>query len=933
MSITIEKVEQILPEELASIFKADPQHAPKAITSSNHFSDWFQAAGIPFFKNYTDHSERHSLEVFSSAIEFIDKSSFDIITAEDLSTLLCSSYCHDCGMHLTEDQFLRLVNPSHTKLYNKIDKVNWPESWQSYIQEAKRFNQSTLISIFGDIEPIPTLPSNILDFTDRQRLLIGEFLRRNHPRLAHDIALGLDENLSLPQMLLGFDIRIRDLIGYVARSHGMNLRDTFPYINSEFDIRDFNRIHIVYLMGLIRLADYAQIQATRAPSLRTRIHPIKSPISQREWRVHQSVVNITRTHDDPEALLIDSRPTNVSDFLRVKGWLTDLQSEMDKTWAVLGEIYGRQGVSGLDRLNLSVRRIRSNILENFNSPDFVPESISFKVAETEMLSLLLSPLYGDHPGYGVRELIQNARDAVIEAKALDVPHLRKDVGEINIYFDIRESEAIFRIVDNGVGMDVNVLKNYFLNAGASYRASRSWQSDYVNEDGHSTIARSGRFGVGALAAFLIGPKISVRTRRWNSADGAGFAFTAGLHDKEIEIKPQNCDIGCEVKIETDLSRAEKIGRYLTNHKDYYSFDDLSPRVSLHFLRSGTKEESVRIGEKHANPVNTFNTTKFRNVRWGIAEERVDRPNFVNGIAVRQIDGSTPYTQIDSLYRFGEIFNSLSFNKDRLFYGESSIKRRGYFWITFEDPDAFAPLNLSRTQFNSFDRDVTDNIDDYLFSSFVNSVVSNESDVRSMKDFKVTESDSPYVYFNRGTFIFRGSDFIPYDYDMVRAIGIKSVINIGKSYDSSEEVNANFRDLWFTCRGAAPTSPSTLSHDLRETRALVEYGDYDYIVKILPVKTAESLKKLVKPTRWMVDLVRDSERIKRPGGQHAVLEFGKRVNDLYERVVSVARTINSGVLDAYHSETSEFSFENYREKAETKGCFADRWTNFFPSPKA
>ncbi|TPI28194.1 hypothetical protein FJ414_27705 [Mesorhizobium sp. B3-1-6] len=931
MSITIETVEKIIPDEIFSLFKSDAQYAPSAITAANRFSEWFKVSGIPFFKNYTDHSERHSLEVFSSAMEFISRDSFPVVSAEDISVLLCSCFCHDCGMHLTEKQFLKLVNENHIKIYNKIDKITWPSLWKNFVQEAKRFNQDTLISIFGDIEPIPNLPSNILDFTDRQRLLVGEFLRRNHPQLAHDIALGLSEYLSLPQMLPGFDNRIRDLIGYIARSHGMDLRTTFPYIGSEFDIRDFNRIHIVYLMGLIRLADYAQIQATRAPTLRT-IHPIKSPISQREWRVHQSVINITRTHDDPDAILIDSRPSNVSDFLRVKGWLTDLQSEMDKTWAVLGEVYGRQEASRLDRLHLSVRRIRSNVLENFASPDFVPDSISFKVAETEMLSLLLSPLYGDHPGYGVRELLQNARDAVIEAKALDTPHLKKEIGKIDVFLNVNESTASFRIVDNGVGMDIDILKNYFLNAGASYRTSKSWQATYVDDDGHSTIARSGRFGVGALAAFLIGPKISVKTRRWNANDAMGHEFSAGLHDKEIEIKPAKRDIGCEIEIETDSHRAGKLYAYLKDHKHYYSFDKSSPRVDIHLSEDGD-EEIIHVDENNSDPINTFNTNKFKNVRWGLSNERVDRPDFVNGIAVRQISDSGPYSSIDSLYGLGELFNSLSFDKDRAYYGDSSIKRRKKFWLTLEDPDAFAPLNLSRTQFSSFDQEITDHIDDFLFESFARSVDTFHSEIKSMKKFVIGEEHSPYIYFDRGAFLFRGPDIIPYDYDIVRSTGIRTIMNVGKTYDGSQNINQRFEDQWFSCRGIPPSSPSTLSHNFRAMRDLVQFGEYDYIVGVMPIELAESLKSLVRPTRWMVDLVDRSDEIERFGKRHAIVEIGERVDSVYNKTLLASEEIRSDLLDVYYSESSDFSFEAYREKVEIRGCFADRWANFFPSPSA
>ena len=48
----------------------------------------------------------------------------------------------------------------------------------------------------------------------------------------------------------------RDIIGLISRSHGMNLRDCFTKIEKDFDLRDYNRIHIIYLMVLLRLANH-----------------------------------------------------------------------------------------------------------------------------------------------------------------------------------------------------------------------------------------------------------------------------------------------------------------------------------------------------------------------------------------------------------------------------------------------------------------------------------------------------------------------------------------------------------------------------------------------------------------------------------------------------------------------------------------------------
>jgi hypothetical protein len=114
-------------------------------------------------------------------------------------------------------------------------------------------------------------------------------------------------------------------------------------------------------MVLIRIADFLQIQSARAPIFFTEIHKIKSPFSANEWRVHRSISNITRTSFDPEAIQINASPPDIQAFLRLDQWFRELQTELDTSWAVLGEIYGRFENVGLPNLKIDIRRIRSNL--------------------------------------------------------------------------------------------------------------------------------------------------------------------------------------------------------------------------------------------------------------------------------------------------------------------------------------------------------------------------------------------------------------------------------------------------------------------------------------------------------------------------------------------------------------------------------------------
>ena len=77
--------------------------------------------------------------------------------------------------------------------------------------------------------------------------------------------------------------------------------------------------------------------------------------------------------------------------------------------------------------------------------------------------------------------------------------------QIQMEFEEQENgNWIFRIIDKGMGMTKDVILNYFLNVGASFRDDPIWREGFLDNEGNAKVLRSGRFGIGALTAFLLG---------------------------------------------------------------------------------------------------------------------------------------------------------------------------------------------------------------------------------------------------------------------------------------------------------------------------------------------------------------------------------------------------------------------------------------------
>jgi len=333
-----------IPKHLEQKMRSNAELYGAVLQSIAEFKPWFDHSKTPFFPEYTDHNWSHVAQTVATAVSLIRDEAWSQVTPDDACVLMLAVLLHDSGMHLSEDGFLALINDNA----NRRSVEGWPDEswgslWMDFLSEASRFDARKLITLFGDTKPVHPPPSDSTEWTARDRLLIGEFLRRHHPRLAHEIAVhGVPGVGSCPLRLKGVPSDLADLAGLISRSHGMPLRSIIPAL-SRFDARAYKGIHAVFLMCVLRIADYLQVQAERAPTQMLHVKKLRSPLSQGEWAAHDAIRDIRSTHNDPEAIYVDAKPKTAATFLRLKRLLTGLQDEIDATWAVLGEVYGRFG--------------------------------------------------------------------------------------------------------------------------------------------------------------------------------------------------------------------------------------------------------------------------------------------------------------------------------------------------------------------------------------------------------------------------------------------------------------------------------------------------------------------------------------------------------------------------------------------------------------
>ena len=122
--------------------------------------------------------------------------------------------------------------------------------------------------------------------------------------------------------------------------------------------------------------------------------------------------------------------------------------------------------------------------------------------QDKTLELLVGEnLYSD-PAVFVRELIQNAIDAVRTRQALDKDLLPSWRPQINIRtWTDDEGYHWFRIEDNGIGMTKEHIEKHLLKVGSSYYRSAAFEQEKLRR-GVADYTPISRFGIGLLSCFM-----------------------------------------------------------------------------------------------------------------------------------------------------------------------------------------------------------------------------------------------------------------------------------------------------------------------------------------------------------------------------------------------------------------------------------------------
>lgn len=411
--------------------------------------------------DFTDHTVEHMDHLFALTEKALTPDEITKLNESEAFILACSYYLHDLGMTLPVI----------------------PDVQEKLIERAG-------LGATG-VEP-----------SDAE---FATLIRRYHPDLAKTYAV---EPIPVPGKPFLFDEPVRNnygaAIGKVSASHGSSLtrldedfgRDgTVPIGTSQADLG--------YLACVLRVVDYMDITARRAPSLVFKLRDIRDRTSIEHWKAQARVADPIRdknylkyssgspiSHTDAWWLFYDLVSGLAAEIQSVAMYLANRTDSRDR--------FSLHGVVGSESPMSLARYI-------FMPDGHLPIDVRVRPASMEQVITLLGgeSLYGRDKLAPLRELIQNARDAIY-ARA----HVSEDFTVGNGMVELCLENNHLCVKDNGIGMSEEVIYEHLLGLGSSY-----WSSASEKEIGLDPVHQAGRFGIGFVSAFMFADEVHVETRR------------------------------------------------------------------------------------------------------------------------------------------------------------------------------------------------------------------------------------------------------------------------------------------------------------------------------------------------------------------------------------------------------------------------------------
>ncbi len=308
------------------------------------------------------------------------------------------------------------------------------------------------------------------------------------------------------------------------------------------------RINPIKLACIIRCADAGHIDENRAPDYLLKILALNG-VSRNHWIAQNRLSQIDVDVTDREKVVINSNIDFKEEDFAAWNVACDAVQVLDHEIKVSNEILRKHNIDEFQAKSVAGADSRQKLSQYIKTEGWIPCDACIHISNVEGLIRNLGgeKLYGKefHLEIILRELIQNARDAIAARRKDD----KVFKGKIAISIEKIDGQTWVCVSDNGVGMSIQTIRDYFLNFGSSFWASDLAKSEYPGLNS-SDFKSVGRFGIGFYAIFMIASEVIVETRKYNGGLNSNLKikFPSGLSLRPIISNNNGVDMNISTSI-------------------------------------------------------------------------------------------------------------------------------------------------------------------------------------------------------------------------------------------------------------------------------------------------------------------------------------------------------------------------------------------------
>lgn len=322
------------------------------------------------------------------------------------------------------------------------------------------------------------------------------------------------------------------IISQIAGSHHWNIED----VDKKFDIQvpptseypNEWRINPLKLACILRCADAGHIDDGRAPDYLLRLLKLNG-VSKNHWVAQNRLSQIDIDLGDKEKLIIKSNINFKEEDFAAWNVAYDVVRILDHELKTSNELLKKKSIDEFQAKGVSGADSKEELRKYIKTEGWEPYDAFVHISNVEKLIKNLGgeKLYGKEHKLEIvlRELIQNSRDAIVARRYIDGDFN----GKILIEIEEKEDGTWISVIDDGVGMSISTIKDYFLNFGCSFWSSDLSKQEYsgLNSSGFKSV---GQFGIGFFSIFMVAKTVIVESRKFDSSlnDNIVLKFLNGL---------------------------------------------------------------------------------------------------------------------------------------------------------------------------------------------------------------------------------------------------------------------------------------------------------------------------------------------------------------------------------------------------------------------